>query len=69
MPAGQASFRGSPAALRLVNPISAELDQMRPSLVPNLLAAAQRNADRGYPDAALFEIGAHTPTTRRRARR
>jgi phenylalanyl-tRNA synthetase beta chain len=30
---------------------------MRPSVVPNLLAAAQRNADRGYPDAALFEIG------------
>jgi phenylalanyl-tRNA synthetase beta chain len=26
--------------------------------VPNLLAAAQRNADRGYPDSALFEIGA-----------
>jgi phenylalanyl-tRNA synthetase beta chain len=30
---------------------------MRPSLLPNLLTAAQRNADRGFPDAALFEIG------------
>ena len=30
---------------------------MRPSILPNLLAAAQRNADRGFPDGALFEIG------------
>ena len=38
-------------------PISADLDAMRPSLLPNLLAAAQRNADRGFADGALFEIG------------
>jgi phenylalanyl-tRNA synthetase beta chain len=50
-------FGGVKPALRLVNPISADLDAMRPSIVPNLLAAAQRNADRGHPDAALFEIG------------
>jgi phenylalanyl-tRNA synthetase beta chain len=43
--------------LRLGNPISAELDVMRPSILPNLLAAAQRNADRGYGDIALFEVG------------
>ena len=30
---------------------------MRPSLVPGLAAAAQRNADRGYGDIALFEVG------------
>jgi phenylalanyl-tRNA synthetase beta chain len=30
---------------------------MRPSLLPGLLAGAQRNADRGYGDVALFEIG------------
>src|SRR5947207_1710388 len=30
---------------------------MRPSLIPGLVAAAQRNADRGFPDAALFEVG------------
>jgi len=30
---------------------------MRPSLLPNLLIAAQRNADRGYANGALFEIG------------
>jgi len=31
---------------------------MRPSLLPGLVSAARRNADRGYPDAALFEVGA-----------
>jgi len=45
-------------ALVLANPISADLDVMRPSALANLLPAAQRNADRGYPDLALFEIGA-----------
>jgi len=29
---------------------------MRPSLLPGLLAAAQRNADRGHGDVALFEV-------------
>lgn len=44
-------------ALVVDNPISADLDAMRPSVLPNLLEAAGRNADRGYPDSALFEIG------------
>jgi phenylalanyl-tRNA synthetase beta chain len=44
-------------SLRLVNPISADLDVMRPSILPNLLSAAQRNVDRGFVDVALFEIG------------
>jgi phenylalanyl-tRNA synthetase beta chain len=30
---------------------------MRPSLIPGLVIAAQRNADRGFPDVALFEVG------------
>ena len=30
---------------------------MRPSLIPGLVAAAQRNADRGFADVALFEVG------------
>lgn len=46
----------SRVALTLTNPISADLDTMRPSLLPNLIAAAQKNADRGHPHAALFEI-------------
>lgn len=45
------------AALTLTNPISSEMDRMRPSILPNLLQAAQRNADRGFPNAALFEVG------------
>ncbi|WP_374443101.1 phenylalanine--tRNA ligase subunit beta [Stella sp.] len=58
MPAGDAAhFGGVGDALRLVNPISADLDVMRPSVLPNLIAAAGRNADRGFADAALFEIG------------
>jgi phenylalanyl-tRNA synthetase beta chain len=58
LPAAQAElFGGAPMALRLINPISADLDQMRPSILPNLLMAAQRNRDRYEPDAALFEIG------------
>ena len=52
-----AQFGGGNASLALANPISAELDMMRPSILPNLLLAAQRNADRGYPDNALFEVG------------
>ena len=44
-------------ALTLTNPISVELSVMRPSILPNLIAAAGRNTDRGYPDACLFEIG------------
>jgi phenylalanyl-tRNA synthetase beta chain len=53
-----ALFGGVKPELRLINPISADLDVMRPSILPNLLAAARRNADRGLADSALFEIGA-----------
>jgi phenylalanyl-tRNA synthetase beta chain len=50
-------FGGVSDALRLDNPISADLSVMRPSMLPNLLAAAGRNADRGYGDVGLFEVG------------
>ena len=50
-------FGGGAKALHLVNPISADLDVMRPSLLPNLIAAADRNAARGIFDVALFEVG------------
>ncbi len=43
--------------LRLINPISSDLDVMRSSIVGNLVLAARRNADRGYGNAALFEVG------------
>ena len=50
-------FGGGKPELALANPIAAELSDMRPSLIPGLVMAAQRNADRGYPDVALFEVG------------
>ncbi|HET7490514.1 MAG TPA: phenylalanine--tRNA ligase subunit beta [Bradyrhizobium sp.] len=50
-------FGGGKAELALANPIAAELSDMRPSLIPGLVTAAQRNADRGFPDTGLFEVG------------
>ena len=52
-----ALFGGGGDRLVVENPIAADLDCMRPSALPNLIQAAARNADRGHPDAALFEIG------------
>ena len=52
-----AAFGGGSPQLTLANPIAAELSTMRPSLLPGLIAAAGRNAARGYADAALFEVG------------
>ena len=50
-------FGGGRPELALANPIAADLSDMRPSLIPGLVAAAQKNADRGFPDVALFEVG------------
>ncbi len=50
-------FGGGKPELALANPIAADLSDMRPSLIPGLIAAAQKNADRGFADVALFEVG------------
>ncbi len=50
-------FGGGHRSLQLANPIAADLSDMRPSLLPGLLKAAGRNADRGFGDVALFEVG------------
>ena len=50
-------FGGGKPELALANPIAADLSDMRPSLIPGLIAAAQKNADRGFPDVGLFEVG------------
>jgi len=50
-------FGGGAPELALANPIAAELSDMRPSLLPGLITAAQQNADRGFNDVALFEVG------------
>ncbi len=58
MPARWAAlFGGGEDALQLDNPISSDLDCMRPSILPNLLDAARRNADGGRTAGALFEVG------------
>jgi phenylalanyl-tRNA synthetase beta chain len=49
-------FGGGAAQLKLANPIAAEMSDMRPSLLPGLIAGAQRNADKGFADLALFEV-------------
>jgi phenylalanyl-tRNA synthetase beta chain len=50
-------FGGGDAKLRLTNPIASDLDCMRPSILPNLIETAARNARQGFADAALFEVG------------
>lgn len=50
-------FGGGDERLHLENPIASELDCMRPSILPNLIQAAARNAARGHADVCLFEIG------------
>lgn len=52
-----AAFGGANPKLKLLNPISADLDTMRPSVLPNLLEAAKKNAFRGFKDVSLFEVG------------
>lgn len=52
-----ARFGSNDNGLTLSNPISAEIDQMRPSILPNLIAAAAANQARGFGNAALCEVG------------
>lgn len=50
-------FGGGDESMQLANPISADLDAMRPNVLPSLIAAAVRNAARGLTPAHLFEVG------------
>ncbi|MDB5418190.1 MAG: pheT [Phenylobacterium sp.] len=50
-------FGGGQPELLLTNPIASDLDCMRPSILPNLIEAAGKNARRGFADVALFEVG------------
>ena len=50
-------FGGGDPALTIANPVASELDQMRPSILPNLAVAAQRGFDRGEREMRLFEAG------------
>ncbi|WP_445218924.1 phenylalanine--tRNA ligase subunit beta [Bradyrhizobium sp. Pa8] len=50
-------FGGGQRELEVANPIASDLSDMRPTLLAGLIAAAQANADRGFGDVALFEVG------------
>ena len=50
-------FGGGKPELALANPIAADLSDMRPSLIPGLVTASRQNANRGWPDVALYEVG------------
>jgi len=58
LPSDQAAlFGGGEKRLKLDNPISTELSDMRPSLLAGLVAAAGRNSDRGAESQAVSEVG------------
>ncbi len=61
MPSAKAALFGTneqqAVSLKLSNAISNDLEQMRPSILPNLIEAAERNRTRGFGDNALFEVG------------
>lgn len=50
-------FGGGQRELEVANPIASDLSDMRPTLLAGLIAAAQANADRGFGDVTLFEVG------------
>ena len=62
-------FRTQPDHLTLINPIAADLNEMRPSIVPNLLTATQSNVAKGCGNVALFEVGPQFYGTAIRCRR
>ncbi|HTQ13173.1 MAG TPA: phenylalanine--tRNA ligase subunit beta [Rhizomicrobium sp.] len=51
-------FGGGDDARQIENPIAADLDALRPSVLPSLLAAAGRNQARGFAEMMLAEVGA-----------
>lgn len=50
-------FGGGDPTLRIAHPISNEMSDMRPSILPNLIQAAIRNQDRTQHTIELFEVG------------
>lgn len=51
------AFGGGSAALKLTNPISTDMSDMRPTPLPGLLAALANNFARSIVPTGLFEIG------------
>ena len=50
-------FRENYQEVKIVNPISSDLNVLRSSLYPNLIHVLNKNIDRGFEDQSLFEIG------------
>ena len=53
----ESEFYGDNDNLKIVNPISEELNILRPSLLPNIIAAMKKNVSRGFNSFSLFEVG------------
>jgi phenylalanyl-tRNA synthetase beta chain len=57
MDGGEADFITGNSSIKIKNPINIELNTMRPSTFPNLLAAINSNISRLYISGKLFEVG------------
>ena len=50
-------FKENNNEVKIINPISSDLDVLRNSIFPNLMFYLKKNLDRGFKDISLFEIG------------
>jgi len=53
----EANFINNNSSILILNPISADLNVMRPSIFPNLLSSINSNISRLYLSGKLFEVG------------
>jgi len=51
------NFRENNKEVKIINPISSDLNVLRSSLYPNLIHFLKKNIDRGFENQSLFEIG------------
>ena len=51
------NFKEEIDTIKIVNPISSDLNVLRNSLYPNLIFYMEKNSKRGFDDQSLFEIG------------
>ena len=51
------NFGGGSSSLKIVNPISDELSEMRPTPLASLVSIADENFKKGYIDIGIFEVG------------
>ena len=59
----KSSFFGEVEKLKIINPISEDLNILRPSLIPNLLASIKKNTARGIDSLSIFEAGGQYSST------